>query len=85
MRRLVIEVPEPGDPEENRCGFDVVDSDGRRCGGLGFDEMLGQIVSLCHPKLGRPHYRMRTQDEWEAERARRLQSHLKPDHFEDAP
>jgi hypothetical protein len=68
MRTITIEIPEPGD---ETCGFDVVLPDGRRCGGLGFDEMLGQVVSIAHPKLGRPHYRMETPDDWDADRAAR--------------
>jgi len=65
MRRITIEFGE-GPP----CGFDVVDEYGRRCDGLGFDEMLGQLVSITHPQLGKPHYRMQTEEQWAAERER---------------
>lgn len=51
--------------------FDVVDEYGQRCYGLGFDEMLGQVVSLTHPKLGKPQYRMQTEEQWVAEFAAR--------------
>lgn len=36
---------------------------------LGWDEMLGQIVALTHPSIGKPHYPMLT-DAQEAERQR---------------
>ncbi len=45
-------------------GFDVIDAKGRRAQGLTFDEMLGQVVELMHPRLdGRPRYPMRTPKE----------------------
>ena len=50
-------------------GFDVVMPDGRRCDGLGWDEMLGQVAHLTHPNLGAPRYAMRTPEEWAAYRA----------------
>ncbi|AJW47708.1 hypothetical protein TK49_23700 (plasmid) [Ralstonia mannitolilytica] len=50
-------------------GFDVVLPDGRRCDGLGWDEMLGQVAHLTHPNLGAPRYAMRTPEEWAAYRA----------------
>ena len=54
MKRFIIEVPEPSD-EIIGCGFDLVDEDGRRANGLNFDEMLGQVIALTHPKLdGQP-------------------------------
>jgi hypothetical protein len=31
---------------------------------LTFDEMLGQVVNLCHPNLRQPHYQMLTAEEW---------------------
>lgn len=77
MKRITIEVPEQGD--EIRC-FDVVLEDGRRCNVLSWDEMIGQVVSLTHPKLpGEPQYPMRTIEEWEAHMARlyaRQQEHM---------
>ena len=51
---------------EGNCGFDVVIPDGRRCDGLGWDELLGQIAHLTHPQLGKPRYQMLTPQEWEA-------------------
>jgi hypothetical protein len=32
---------------------------------LCFDEMLGQLVELLHPDIGRPRYRMETAQEWQ--------------------
>ena len=73
MKRLVIEIPEPGDERYQRCGFDVVDEQDRRANGLNFDEMLGQVVSITHPKLdGRPQYAMKTSHEWAADSAARM-------------
>ena len=73
MKRLVIEIPEPGDERYQRCGFDVVDEQDRRANGLNFDEMLGQVVSITHPKLdGRPQYAMKTREEWSADMAARM-------------
>lgn len=65
MRRITIEY---GEGAEGRCGFEVIDEYGRTCLGLGWDEMLGQIVALTHPEIGRPHYRMQTPEAWQAER-----------------
>lgn len=42
----------------------IVSSDGRSVV-LSFDELLAQIVSMCHPDLGKPRYEMRTAAEWE--------------------
>lgn len=47
-------------------GYDVVLASGRRCDGLSWDEMLGQIAGLTHPKIRAPHYNMRTPEEWQA-------------------
>lgn len=72
MRRLIIEIPEAGD---TTTMFDVVDDDGRRCDGLAFDEMLGQIVMLTigavHPSRIGKGYAMHTPDEWAEQRAER--------------
>lgn len=46
MKTLTIEIPEPGD---ERGMFDVVDHQGRRCDGLSWDEMLGQVAMLTMP------------------------------------
>lgn len=72
MRTLVIEIPEPHD-ERQACGFDLVDEQGRRCNGLNWDELIGQITSLTHPAIvpPRPQYPMRTRFEWDADRAAR--------------
>ena len=65
MKRFTIEVPEDGDNEHNSCGFDVVNCNGLRCNGLNWDEMIGQIVSLTHPRLdGTPQYKMMADEEW---------------------
>lgn len=58
MKKLTIEI----DTDAN--AFDVSDEQGRHTDLLAFDEMLGQVVSLCHPSLGEPLYAMRTPQEW---------------------
>jgi hypothetical protein len=55
-RQIVINVNPEG-------GFDVVEGD-TFADRLGFDEMLGQIVELLHPEIGRAHYRMMTAEQW---------------------
>lgn len=67
MRRITIEFGEHAVPG---CPFDVVDEYGRRCDGLAFDEMLGQVVSLTHPQLGRAQYQMLTPEDWATRRER---------------
>lgn len=76
MRTITIEIPEPGD--EFRW-VDVVLSDGRRCQGLGWDEMLRQVVALTHPGLAdsweKHSYPMATPEQWalrEQQRAERF-------------
>ncbi len=68
MKILTIEIPEPGD---GRCEFDVVDANGRRCGGLTWDEMFGQVARLTiiepRSKCG-GLYNMHTPEEWEQQR-----------------
>ena len=66
MKTLTIEIPEPGD--EHACGFDVVDGEGRRCNGLGWDEMLGQVAMLTIPpaRVGNG-FAMHTPEEWTAQ------------------
>lgn len=59
LRTITIEIG----PDCLPGGFDVVVDD-LRCNGLSFDEMLGQVVALTHPKIGAPHYRMQTAEEW---------------------
>lgn len=64
MRRFVIECPDAGN--ERFGSFDVIDEYGRCAGGLGFDEMLGQVVSLTHPRLEhRAQFRMQTPEQWQ--------------------
>lgn len=75
MKRLVIEIREPGD-RELPGPFDMVDELGRRADGLNFDELLGQVVSMVHPNLGHAQYAMRTPEEWAELRGRRRK---KPD------
>lgn len=71
MRTLTIEIAEPGD---ERPGFDVVDQHGRRCDGLSWDEMLGQVAMLTIPpaRVGNG-FAMHTPEEWAAQREARLQ------------
>ena len=71
MKTLTIEISEPGD---ERQGFDVVDDQGRRCDGLCWDEMLGQVAMLTIPpgRVG-TGYGMHTPEEWKAQREARLQ------------
>lgn len=70
MKTLTIEIPEPGDDRM----FDVVDQDGRRCDGLSWDEMLGQVAMLTMPpaRLGNG-FAMHTPDQWAAQREARRQ------------
>ncbi len=72
MKTLTIEIAEPG---EERCGFDVVDEHGRRCDGLSWGEMLGQVAMLTIPpgRVGNG-FRMQTREQWDAERLRRAES-----------
>lgn len=75
MRTLTIRVPEEGD--EPRCLFDVVDAEGRHADGLSFDEFIGQVISLTHPKLGAPQFKMLTDAQWAEDTARRIEYHEK--------
>lgn len=72
MKTLTIEIPEPGD-DPQLGGFDVVDGEGRRCDGLSWDEMLGQVAMLTIPpgRVGNG-FRMQTREQWAAERASRM-------------
>lgn len=67
MRRLTIEIG-------GVRGFDIVDEDGRRCDGLSWDEMLGQVAMLTIPasRVGNG-FKMLTPEQWEAEREARRQ------------
>lgn len=53
---LVHKIPE---------GFEVLQG-GLSSGPLTWDEMLGQVAELTHPKLGIAHYPMKTSREWKA-------------------
>lgn len=71
MRTITIEI--------DQQGFTVREGD-RYHDGLCWDEMLGQVTELSHPKLGQTRYPMLTESEWSALReatARRIrQQHL---------
>lgn len=71
MRTLTIEIAEEGD---HITGFDVVDEQGRRCDGLSWDEMLGQVAMLTIPpaRVGNG-FAMHTPEEWAAQREARQQ------------
>lgn len=61
MRVIAIEIHGPND-------YTVRELD-RACPHLCWDEMLGTIAELTHPKIGEARYRMRTKEEeaeWEA-------------------
>lgn len=51
-------------------GFVVTQGD-RTCDGLGWDEMIGQVIGLTHPKISSAHYRMMTPAERRVDEARR--------------
>lgn len=70
MRTYTIEVPDDDDRAKGRM-LDIVDERGRRCDGLAFDELIGQVINLAHPGLRKEHYLMRTPEEWATLRARR--------------
>lgn len=53
--------------------FDVSEN-GKCAGGLAWDELLGQIACMTHPKICAPNYAMRTPDEWEEWRESMLKS-----------
>lgn len=61
MRTITIEIDEQG--------YTVREGD-RYHDGLCWDEMLGQVTELTHPKLGQTRYPMQTAAEWAAWRAR---------------
>lgn len=55
MRVIAIEIHGPND-------FTVRELD-RYCGELCWDEMLGTVAELTHPRIGNAYYRMQTRDE----------------------
>ena len=61
MRTITIEIDDQG--------YTVRESD-RYHDGLCWDEMLGQVTELTHPKLGQTRYPMLTEAEWTAQRER---------------
>lgn len=65
MRTITIIV------EDGPCGFDIFEGD-RHTDRLAWDEMLGQIAAMTHPKIGAGHYPMKTPEEWAREREERL-------------
>ncbi|MDE1138149.1 MAG: hypothetical protein PW999_00550 [Paraburkholderia tropica] len=48
---------------DNSKGFAVTEN-GMTADRLAWDEMLGQIANLTHPKLGSPHYSMLTVEQY---------------------
>ncbi len=62
MRTITIEID-----DDNM--FTIREAD-RSCPHLCWDEMLGSIAELTHPRIGNMRYRMLTDEEHAAERAR---------------
>lgn len=67
MRTITIEIADDGG-----SGDYLVREDDRYCDRLCWDEMLGTIAELTHPKIGVARYRMLTAEE-HAELERRRQ------------
>lgn len=65
MRIITIEID-----DHTSGGYTVREGD-RSCPSLCWDEMLGSIAELTHPKIGQCRYRMLTHAEHEGERLRR--------------
>lgn len=61
MRTITIEIDEQG--------YTVREGE-RYADGLCWDEMLGQISELTHPRLGQARYAMNTEAEWAEQRER---------------
>ena len=66
MRTITIEI--------NDQGYTVREDD-RYHDGLCWDEMLGMVTELTHPRLGQTKYPMMTAGEWTAWRERRGRHH----------
>ncbi|MDH2239104.1 hypothetical protein N5K27_22605 [Pigmentiphaga sp. GD03639] len=49
-----------------------IEETGRACPELTWDEMLGQIAEMTHPKIGKGRYPMLSADDLDKERARRI-------------
>ncbi len=60
MRTITIDIVDSSD-------FTVKEGD-RYCDKLTWDEMLGTIAELTHPRLGTSSYRMLTEEEWQRTR-----------------
>lgn len=58
MRQVIITF-------DNGKGFAVTEA-GRTADRLAWDEMLGQVAGLTHPKIAAPHYQMQTVEEYTA-------------------
>lgn len=69
VRTITIEIYEGG-------YLDVREGD-RFCNGLTWDEVLGTVAELTHPKIGQARYRMQTAEEWRVDRIRHIAD--KPD------
>lgn len=67
MRRFTIEV---GETDLGFWECNVIDEYGRETEGLCFGELLEQITSLCHRRLGTPAYQMQKPEEWATWRKR---------------
>lgn len=65
--KVTIEAHE--NPDTLACSFEVTDERGCTTGPLDFDEMLGQVVCMCHPQLCYQNFPMHTPEEWERLRA----------------
>ncbi|WP_199086033.1 hypothetical protein [Bosea sp. ASV33] len=76
MKAITIRI---ADENEQFPGSFVVEQDGKHHDGLGWDEMLGQIVSLTYLSVqgriarwgGHGLYPMKSAEEWRSERERR--------------
>lgn len=65
MRTITIEIA-----DEGGSGDYTVREGDRYCDRLCWDEMLGTIAELTHPRIMRSRYRMQTTEEHAAEQAR---------------
>jgi hypothetical protein len=65
MRTITIEIDEQG--------YTIREGD-RYHEGMCWDEMLGQVTELTHPRLGQTRYPMMTEAEWAAWRERNKQA-----------
>jgi hypothetical protein len=68
MRKITIEIASDEEVAAGAQRFDVVLEDGRRCNGLSWDELLGQVAALTHPKLNGEHFQMMTPQQWDERR-----------------